>query len=170
MFEHILFAIGWLDLLSKLCNISKFSLENFPSTTVNFPCVIVPVLSNTIVSTLWSDSNVSLDFISMPFLLHVPIDTTIASGVARPRAQGHATTSTLTNATNAFAVSFVTTKFNIKDKIAITKIVGTKYPLILSANLWILVFVLVASITIFTILEMLESFPILSAVYSIYPS
>ena len=121
-------------------------------------------------STLFIDSNVSLDFTNIPLLLQLPIATTIASGVAKPSAHGHATTKTLTNARIDWLISFVITKFNTNDIKEIKNIVGTKYPLILSAILAIGAFVFVASTTIFTILEILESLPIFSALYSIYPS
>ena len=48
--------------------------------------------------------------------------------------------------------------------------VGTKYPLTLSAILAIGGFVFVASTTNFTICDIVDSFPIFSAFYSIYPS
>ena len=50
------------------------------------------------------------------------------------------------------------------------KITGTKIPLTLSAILWIFVLVLVDSTTSLTISEMVESLPILLALYSISPS
>lgn len=53
--------------------------------------------------------------------------------------------------------------------IAIIITVGTKYPLTISASFAIGAFVLVASITSFTISDIVDSFPILSALYSIYP-
>ena len=121
-------------------------------------------------STLFIASKVSLDFTNIPLLLQFPIATTIASGVANPSAHGHATTKTLTRAKIDSFISFVIIKFKINDINAIINIAGTKYPLILSAILAIGAFVFVASTTIFTILEILESLPIFSALYSIYPS
>ena len=64
---------------------------------VNLPSVRVPVLSNIIVSILLAVSSVSLVFTSIPCFAHKPSPTTIASGVARPRAHGHATTRIDTN-------------------------------------------------------------------------
>ena len=58
----------------------------------------------------------------------------------------------------------------IADKMAITIIAGTKYPLILSAILAIGAFVFVASTTILTISETVDSLPIFSALYFIAPS
>ena len=91
----------------------------------------------------------------------------IASGVANPKAHGQATTKTLTNAKIASLISVVNTKLRTNATREIINIVGTKYPLILSATLAIGAFVFVASTTIVTIFEMLESFPILSALYFI---
>ena len=48
--------------------------------------------------------------------------------------------------------------------------VGTKYPETVSAILAIGAFVLLASITNLTISDTVDSFPILSALYSKYPS
>ena len=64
--------------------------------TFIFPYVRVPVLSKTIVSTLLAFSRVSLFLTSIPFLAQIPSPTTMASGVARPKAQGQATTKTVT--------------------------------------------------------------------------
>ena len=107
----------------------------FLSTTLNFPFVKVPVLSKTTFFIFLRISKLSLDFIKIPFLLNFPIETTIASGVAIPRAQGHATTKTVTKTLIAFATSFITTKFKIPAKIAIIKMAGTNIPLTLSTNL-----------------------------------
>ena len=67
------------------------------SAIFKFPYVKVPVLSNTIVSIFSAISNVSLFFTKIPLLAHIPSLTTIASGVARPKLQGHATTNIVTN-------------------------------------------------------------------------
>ena len=56
------------------------------------------------------------------------------------------------------------------DIIAIIIIVGTKYPLILSAIFAIGAFVFVASTTSLTISDTVDSFPIFSALYFIVPS
>jgi len=78
------------------------------------------------VSTLFIISNVSLFFIRIPLLAHNPSLTTIANGVARPKAQGQATTKT---DTNVFRVSLNGT-FKIKlirmERKAIIKTIGTK--------------------------------------------
>ena len=58
----------------------------------------------------------------------------------------------------------------MKVNIAIIITVGTKYPETLSAIFAIGAFVLLASITALTISDIVDSFPIFSALYSIYPS
>ena len=115
-------------------------------------------------------SNISLFFTSIPLLAHVPSLITIASGVAKPKLQGHATTSTVTNVLNAVAKSYPRSIYTIKLIIAITITVGTKYPEILSATFAIGAFVLLASTTSLTISDTVDSFPIFSALYFINPS
>ena len=168
-YSQILWAIGCFELNSILCNICIFSSLIFLSTTLNFPFVKVPVLSKTIFLIPLRISKLSLDFIKIPFLLNFPIETTIASGVAIPSAQGHATTKTVTKTFTAIEISLIITKFKILAKTAIIKIAGTNIPLTLSTNFWISVLLLVASTTILTIFEILVSLPILTASYSIYP-
>lgn len=48
-------------------------------------------------SIFWAFSRISLFFTNIPFPAHSPWATTIASGVANPREQGHATTNIVTN-------------------------------------------------------------------------
>ena len=127
--------------------------------TDNSPFVIVPVLSNAMFFILLAFSSTSLFFTSIPFLLHIPLDITIARGVASPRLHGHAITRTETNIFIAVFISATTshTKNEITARIITT---GTKYPLILSATLAIGALVFVASTTIFTISDTVDSFPI----------
>ena len=103
-------------------------------------------------------------------MAHTPSDTTIASGVASPKLQGHATTNIVTNTFIAVATVFSKIRYAIKVIIAISITAGTKYPLTVSATFAIGALVLVASITSLTISEIVDSFPIFSASYSIYPS
>lgn len=103
-------------------------------------------------------------------LAHNPLDTTIASGVASPSEHGHATTSIVTNVVVATPISFPINKYTIKVIILINITIGTKKPEIVSATFAIGAFVLLASTTSLTISEIVESFPIFSALYSIYPS
>src|SRR5699024_8918112 len=69
--------------------------------SVILPVVTVPVLSNTMVSTLRVDSNTSGPLMSTPIWAPRPVPTSSAVGVARPRAQGQAMISTATVAVNA---------------------------------------------------------------------
>jgi len=64
------------------------------STTSGLPVVIVPVLSKMMVSTLFSFSRLAPLRIRMPFRAAFPMLATIAAGVARVNAQGHAITNT----------------------------------------------------------------------------
>ncbi|MNY32422.1 hypothetical protein D3C86_1666370 [compost metagenome] len=59
---------------------------------------MVPVLSSTIVSTLWVNSRLSASLIRIPCSAPLPTPTIMAVGVARPSAQGQAMTSTVTKA------------------------------------------------------------------------
>ena len=132
----------------------------------SLPYVNVPVLSNTTVVVFSAFSNISLFFTNIPLLAHTPSDTTIANGVAKPKLQGHATTNIVTKAFIAVATVFPKIRYAIK--VIITA--GTKFPLTVSATFAIGALVLVASITSLTISEIVDSFPIFSASYSIYPS
>lgn len=58
----------------------------------SFPSVKVPVLSKTIVSMFFIFSRISPPLISIPKLAANPVPTMTAVGVARPMAQGQATT------------------------------------------------------------------------------
>ena len=58
------------------------------------PSVTVPVLSSTTVLTRPISSRLAADLIRMPFSAALPVATVMATGVARPRAQGQEITST----------------------------------------------------------------------------
>lgn len=58
-----------------------------------FPVVKVPVLSKTIVFTLLAFSKTSPSLIMIPFQTPRLVPTSTAVGIAKPIAQGHATTS-----------------------------------------------------------------------------
>ena len=111
---------------------------------LSFPYVNVPVLSNTTVLIFEAFSNISLFFTNIPLLAHIPSLITIASGVAKPKLHGHATTNTVTNVLNAVPKSYPKIKYAIKLIIAIIITTGTKYPEIWSAILAIGAFVLLA--------------------------
>ena len=138
--------------------------------TLKSPFVSVPVLSKHIVFTLCEFSKASLVFISIPLVLAFPEEITIARGVASPKLHGHATNNTLIKIFNENVRSFETIIQTTKAIIAITKTIGTKYELILSAILAIGAFVDVAFATNLTISETVESFPIFTALYFIVPS
>ena len=99
-FFTIASAIGCSLSFSALAQIFKNSFSsNFLSRTImsvtsGSPYVIVPVLSSTIVSALCKTSSASADFISIPFSAAFPVPTIIATGVAKPSAQGHDITRT----------------------------------------------------------------------------
>ena len=97
-------AIGCSDFFSNDARIetrsSSLSSERFwISIKVGFPFVIVPVLSTTTVSTLWSFSRVAASLMRIPSFAPLPTPTMIAVGVARPRAHGQAMTNIPTNET-----------------------------------------------------------------------
>lgn len=94
----------------------------------------------------------------------------IARGVARPKEHGQATTNIVTKVFIAWPTSFPIIKYIANVIIAITITIGTKYPLTLSAIFSIGDLVFVASSTNLTILDIVDSFPIFSALYSKYPS
>ena len=132
-------ANGCSEFCSKLPTTFKstFSsnlLDNI-LVTVGLPTVIVPVLSNTTVSTLHVFSKASPDFIKIPNSAPLPVPTIIAVGVAKPNEQGQAITKTDINIVNAntLGVAFKTTNpklptiYQIKlDTIAIPITIGTK--------------------------------------------
>ena len=60
------------------------------SVTEGSPLVSVPVLSNTTQVILYALSRFSPPLMSTPFSAPFPVPTTMAAGVARPRAHGHA--------------------------------------------------------------------------------
>ncbi len=90
-------ANGCSEFFSKLPTIFRNSfcgkLETI-SVTFGFPSVMVPVLSNTTVSTKCNRSRLSADFINIPFSAPFPVPTIIATGVANPNAHGHDMTRT----------------------------------------------------------------------------
>ena len=62
---------------------------------------MVPVLSSTTTSSLCAVSSAAPSRMSTPFSAPLPVPTMIAVGVASPRAQGHAITSTATKFSSA---------------------------------------------------------------------
>ena len=90
------------------------------------PYVNVPVLSNTIVSIFSAFSIILLFFTNIPLLAHRPSATTIASGVARPKLQGQATTKIVTKTIKLLEKLYPNIKYIIKVRIAIIITDGTK--------------------------------------------
>lgn len=87
-FSIIASANGCSEFFSKLPAIFNNSCEFILvtiSVTLGFPLVIVPVLSNTTVSTKCNSSKLSADFINIPFSAPFPVPTIIATGVAKPK-------------------------------------------------------------------------------------
>src|SRR5699024_11503846 len=84
-------------------NVTGVQTCALPIFTWAFPWVRVPVLSNTTTSILFSFSKTLALLISIPFVAPTPVETIIATGVAKPRAQGHEITNT--------AIALVTAKF-----------------------------------------------------------
>ena len=137
---------------------------------VGSPFVSVPVLSKITVSTSDAISKDSLSFINIPFFAAKPTATTNASGVASPKLHGHATTSTVTNLVRDSANVFDKIIFTMNVNVDIIRTPGTKYEHILSAILAIGDLEFAASTTNLTISDIVDSLPIFSALYSIWPS
>ncbi|MPM97895.1 hypothetical protein SDC9_145075 [bioreactor metagenome] len=91
---------GCSDPFSAVAAIKSTSCCSRPETanmSVNFgvPSVSVPVLSNTMVSSLCALSRASPPFIRTPFSAPLPVPTIIAAGVASPTAHGQEITRTV---------------------------------------------------------------------------
>ncbi len=120
-----------IDIISSTLNSLSYPKT---SVTLGFPLVMVPVLSKTTVSISLADCRASPDLIRMPPLAPTPVPTIIATGVARPSAQGQEITST------AIALDMAASKpppkiiHTTKVSSAIPITTGTKTPAILSAS------------------------------------
>ena len=95
----------------------------------------VPVLSSTTVSTLWVISRISPERMRMPCLAPSPVPTMMAVGVASPRAQGQAITSTEVNTRSTKAKGCPAMAQAIAASTAMPMTVGTNTPATLSAVL-----------------------------------
>ncbi len=131
--------------------------------------MIVPVLSNTMVSTKCSNSKLSADFIKMPFSAPFPVPTIIATGVANPNAHGHDITKTAIPIVNANSKLCPTSNHIIMVIKAIIITLGTNTPLTLSAIFDIGAFELLASSTNFMICESVVLSPTFVAFIFKYP-
>ena len=108
--------------------------EPSTSSTCILPRVMVPVLSNTIVSTVRVDSRISGPLITMPSFAARPEPTNRAVGVASPNAHGQAITSTDTAAVKAAPTLPVTSSHPIRVRAEMPSTVGTNTEEILSAS------------------------------------
>ena len=98
------------------------------SVTDGLPCVNVPVLSNTIVFTLFAISRYFPPLNKMPFWAPFPVPIINAAGVAIPRAQGQAMIMTDTNARSEYVKPMLPAKYHPKAAdVAMSITTGTKY-------------------------------------------
>ena len=77
-------ANSWLS--EHTCCSTNIAIRDTRGT----PCVTVPVLSKTMLCTLWAVSSGSPPLMRMPLIAPTPVPTMTAVGVASPRAHGHA--------------------------------------------------------------------------------
>ena len=111
-----------------------FLFHRITSVTEGCPTVIVPVLSSTTVSMECRVSRLTADFMRMPYSAAFPVPTIIATGVARPRAQGQDITSTAMALERANSKDWPAISHTMAVSMAMIITVGTKTPLTLSAR------------------------------------
>ena len=129
------------------------------SVTSGSPLVIVPVLSKATICVLPAFSREAAVLKRIPLLAPLPLPTIIATGVARPRAQGQLITSTDIALVSAKPVLLPRRSHTASTITAIAITHGTKMPDTLSAIFAIGAFVAAASLTIFMICESVVSSP-----------
>ena len=129
------------------------------SQTCISPLVIVPVLSSATILIFPAISIAGAFLNRIPFLAPTPLPTIIATGVARPRAQGQDITKTDIPLARAYPTSLFINNQIIVVINAIPRIIGTNIPDTLSAIFAIGAFVADASSTILTIWDKVVSFP-----------
>ena len=95
----------------------------------------VPVLSKVTMSTLWAVSRASADLIRMPCSAPFPVPTMMATGVARPRAQGQDTTRTAIPVLMANSAPAPASSQAMAATRAMAMTQGTNTPATLSASL-----------------------------------
>ena len=107
---------------------SSWSCPPTVTTSVRegLPRVMVPVLSSTMVCSLWAVSSASALLTSTPDCAPFPVATMIDSGVASPSAHGHAMINTLTVATTASGSSGPRTNHRTNVATARNSTAGTK--------------------------------------------
>ncbi len=129
--------MAWASGCSEDCSADATSRSNsfssmVPAVTMSVragsPRVMVPVLSNTMVSILCAVSSASAERMRIPCSAPLPVETMIDSGVASPRAQGQAMINTATAATNdrVSAGSGPTVNHTVKVTTAMNITAGTK--------------------------------------------
>ena len=133
------------------------------SVTFGSPVVMVPVLSSATIFVLPADSSASPVLKSMPFLAPRPLPTIIATGVARPSAQGHDMTSTEMPRASAKLIPRPAISQPMATIAAMMMTAGTNTPETLSAILAIGALVAAASETVFIICARVVSCPTLVA-------
>ena len=129
------------------------------SVTAGFPWVMVPVLSSTTTSTPRRVSSASALLNSTPISAPRPVPTMMATGVARPSAQGQLMTSTATPAVMASVTLPVSASHTQKVATAMAMTTGTNTPATLSARRAMGGLVALASSTRRTICARLVSAP-----------
>ena len=134
------------------------------AVTLGCPSVMVPVLSITTVSIRCAVSSASPDLIRTPFPAPLPVPTIIATGVARPSAQGQEITSTEIAIENANSTLAPMASQEAPATRAITMTTGTNTPATRSASRAIGAFEAPASSTSRMIWLMVESAPTRCAV------
>ena len=167
-YSTIAFANGCSLFFSSENAVSKSSCSLIPSTgrisvTFGWPVVIVPVLSKATISTLPASSKDTAVLNKIPFFAPTPLPTIIATGVARPNAQGQLITRTEIPLARANPTVCPARSQPIIVITAIVITAGTKISDTLSAILAIGAFVAAASLTILIIWERVVSSPTLVA-------
>ena len=164
-------AKGCSEDCSRLAATRKtWSRSPTTSVTSGVPLVTVPVLSKIMVLTSFTFSRTSPFLIKIPILAPRPVPTINAVGVAKPRAHGHAITTTETAKINACASVAPRKTYHTK-KVAIAKIktTGTKISETRSVKFWIGAWLFWAFFTNSTICANMVSLPTLLALKTKVP-
>ena len=133
------------------------------SVTRGCPWVIVPVLSKAATFIFPASSKAAAVLKRIPFFAATPLATIIATGVARPNAQGQLMTKTLIARASENPKSFPAKSHAKRVAAAIAITAGTKTPETLSAIFCAGAFVAAAPSTIFIIWLIVVSWPTLVA-------
>ena len=133
------------------------------------PLVMVPVLSRATICIFPVSSRETAVLNMMPFFAPMPFPTMIATGVARPRAQGQLITSTEMARARAKPMVSPTSSHTIRVTMAMPMTAGTNTPDTRSAIFAMGALVAAASLTIWIIWERVVSSPTLVASQRIKP-